>query len=821
MFIRNGSIANLVFLYTLFVASSADAWDIETVDSLGVVGAYASIAISPAGIPHISYYDDSANSLKYATKSASGWVIETVDTGNVGQHSSIALAGNGVLHISYYDAANGELKRAWKNGGPWTVETVDTTGDVGQFSSIAINPVNQPVISYYDATNPSIKVAYLEGTWEIKRGPDATLVSATSLKLAAVYPYPLVAYFDGTDRKLKLAIYDLGGSLPTNTVNAQGWGTEDVVTSATIIDSISMTLASSAEPRISYAEATTSGGSVRFIAKNCIASGCLTQTTPTFPTGQGSWGTAETVQDIGFGPAFTSLVIGGNGDPQISYFDSTATAAGQNLQFAIKSGGIWTLDNVDTQGVVGLHSSLGLDALGNPHIAYYDETNSDLKYAHLGAASNPDICVESMRVLSRFPKVWGIDFKASADPTCKVTDAVVNLQSGNQMNRDTSGHLTCIPSSNTWSGEGTPVVSVNVNPDLDSPPPTSSFRECITDSLGFYWDSGQSITVNLSCSSGAVSLTGLYDDFYDVYDNVGAFKTSRARLGGACTPPGPDFCPYLPGWQSIDSDGDGLGDACDNCPNEYNPGQEDADGDSIGDVCEPECRDGLDNDEDGDIDHPNDAQCDGPDDDKEAGELEICLPLSKKFVATSEHILFGARDRDFSSDDAFERQGSIWDWFDNRYELAAAQLAVARYVFCPEINKEAAEYEIGELVDFASRICFTGPIGFDVPERCPPLDCRIDGPGCMDPYQHVMVELPDQALVVAALGAQEILTRDQMNSSFAEMIANDEIKIRIEPRRVRYIPQITVLAGLMTIVILIIIGLAIGRSMGWRRGTPD
>ena len=63
-----------------------------------------------------------------------------------------------------------------------------------------------------------------------------------------------------------------------------------------------------------------------------------------------------------------------------------------------------------------------------------------------------------------------------------------------------------------------------------------------------------------------------------------------------------DLCPFSPSGYS-DVDGDGIGDDCDNCPEEPNQWQEDTDGNGVGDACELCCQgrvgsiDGLDGDE--------------------------------------------------------------------------------------------------------------------------------------------------------------------------------------------------------------------------------
>jgi len=98
-----------------------------------------------------------------------------------------------------------------------------------------------------------------------------------------------------------------------------------------------------------------------------------------------------------------------------------------------------------------------------------------------------------------------------------------------------------------------------------------------------------SIAVTNQCPDGAHSPRVLYDavdrdsriTLSGGGECVEAADTDGDGIGDAC-----DVCPAVANADQIDTDGDGLGDACDVCPAAADPGQSDADGDGVGDGCD-------------------------------------------------------------------------------------------------------------------------------------------------------------------------------------------------------------------------------------------
>ncbi len=223
---------------TYFDASSGDlkyarksegSWTIETADEAGVVGAHSSLVLGTSGEVNVSYYDVANGNLKWARRTGGGWDVQTVDPseGDVGQYTSIAHDPTdfvGAFRISYYDATSGDLKFASRVASSWTIETVDTAGDVGAFSSDGVDLDGKSHVVYYDATNGALK--YAKGSphdWAIETvddGGEGNVGQYASMILDHENN-PHVAYYDASDGNLKYARKG-GGAWQIEVVDTEG-----------------------------------------------------------------------------------------------------------------------------------------------------------------------------------------------------------------------------------------------------------------------------------------------------------------------------------------------------------------------------------------------------------------------------------------------------------------------------------------------------------------------------------------------------------------------------------------------------------------------
>lgn len=141
-------------------------------------------------------------------------------------------------------------------------------------------------------------------------------------------------------------------------------------------------------------------------------------------------------------------------------------------------------------------------------------------------------CITLRRVLTgEQPNSLGLTFDSGCGPGAEITAIEIDMGAGNTI-APTSG-ITCIPNSHTWTGAGTSTARIEFSPPIAL---GGSYTECIADNLGFYWDSGQTVTVEVSCYTGPLSYTVSFDEFYDIVTTK-TFKVSEATVG--CTPAPP------------------------------------------------------------------------------------------------------------------------------------------------------------------------------------------------------------------------------------------------------------------------------------------
>jgi PKD repeat protein len=340
------------------------------VDSSGCT--YTSIAVGADNLPVISYY--AATNLKVAqcvnASCSNGQNITQLDPAG-GTHTSIAIGADGLPVISYYNGTSNDLMVAHcgdascQSGN--TINTVDSAGIVGDFTSIAIGADNLPVISYRDLTNGDLKVAHCG---DASCTPVTnTITTVDSAGIAGQYSSIAI----GADG-LPVSSYYNGSALMVLHCGDASCSTGNTINTVDALGGIFTSIAIGADglPVISYFDITIYDLKVA----HCGDAACTpaTNTITTVDSG-----------NVGY---YTSIAIGSDGLPVISYYDAT----NDDLKVlhcgdASCTPATNTITTVDSAGDVGKWTSIAVGADGLPVISYYDATNNYLKVAKCGDAT--------------------------------------------------------------------------------------------------------------------------------------------------------------------------------------------------------------------------------------------------------------------------------------------------------------------------------------------------------------------------------------------------------------------------------------------------
>ena len=344
----------------------------RTVDAEGNVGYQTSIAIGTDGNPIISYLDLANGDLKTAScesTSCNNATISTVDSiGNVGTSSSIAIGANGNPIISYYDFTNRALKIAACSNPKCTDATISTidsnNGDVGQYSSIAIGANGNPIISYFDATSYALKVASCDNpvctTAHTTRFADNGNVGFHSSIAIGSDGRPVISYYDATNEDLKLAACDsfTCSSAHRYTIDTTGNVGEDT----------SIAIGTDGNPIISYLDRS----NYNLKIAHCGHSRCD-------PNALNTVINSYYVMNVsGF---YTSIAIGVDGYPVVAYVDSNLNQVKilHCTDLSCLNGNINIVD--DDMGGTVQYTSLAIGADGVPVVSYQDGSSGDVKLA--------------------------------------------------------------------------------------------------------------------------------------------------------------------------------------------------------------------------------------------------------------------------------------------------------------------------------------------------------------------------------------------------------------------------------------------------------
>ena len=198
-----GSIGGTAAVYHAYSQSGA-SWTYEKIQNANSGGGLDS-AFDSSGKLHVSYFNGSDGTLRYAVKSGASWSVSIFT--NMGSASSIAVDSLGNPHISFIPQWPAGMCYASKTSATWSVVTIDTNLAMNGNTSIAVDLLGRPHMSWLDwqLAAARVRYAYWNGTsWQkeyvegaveqfndLEVKPDGTPVISYFYKTATNAPYRL------------------------------------------------------------------------------------------------------------------------------------------------------------------------------------------------------------------------------------------------------------------------------------------------------------------------------------------------------------------------------------------------------------------------------------------------------------------------------------------------------------------------------------------------------------------------------------------------------------------------------------------------------
>ncbi len=358
---------------------TSNAWDFIVLEVIAVGCQYPSLALGPLEEPHVSCYDPVGKDLYYHVRSGgTGWVSEAVDTeGDKGRYHSLAVDPFGTPHIGYTDRTTWSVKYASRTDSGWQREIIDQAWGFGELiswtpglgTSLALNVSGQPRIAYVGCIWASpgyfptyvVKYAGWSGTaWNVEsvfNGGYYTDVLGISLAVDT-YDIPKIAH-----GKAYVTINEYSGALYYTDKVGGSWSTQIVANWSMFPEAHapgyhpSIALDSAGSPHISHYDA--SADRLVYAHKE-----------------GGLWVSEEVDTSLGDGTN-SSIAIASPGQPAICYED----LGNNDLKLAVqRPEGGWDISTLVSQGNTGKTPSLRLASGDKLRVVFYDEGEGELIY---------------------------------------------------------------------------------------------------------------------------------------------------------------------------------------------------------------------------------------------------------------------------------------------------------------------------------------------------------------------------------------------------------------------------------------------------------